>query len=261
MHGIGNDYIVIDNRNGILGEPELSPTAKKICLRHFSVGADGLLLVQNADSADIRMRMFNPDGSEAEMCGNGIRCFSKYVFENDILSKKEFSIDTMDGIKKISLETERDVVKKVLVDMGTPKVHELNQNFSVEKKEFKLNSISMGNPHAVFFVEKITDELVLGLGPKIEVHERFQPKKTNVEFVKVKNSTEIEVRVWERGVGETLACGTGACAAVVAGISNGILDSQVEVHLLGGTLKIKYEKEKVSMEGPAETSFTGQIII
>ena len=226
MHGLGNDYIVIDNRGVELSEDELPDLAIKLCRRRVGVGADGLLLVCNSRVADAKMRIFNPDGTEAEMCGNGIRCFAKYCFENGIAKKNLISVETLAGIKELRLKVEGGAVTSVRVNMGSPCFEAekipiigngtfINKPLDVDGKILMATALSMGNPHCVIFVNNIDDYPVDAVGPKVEDHKLF-PKRTNVEFVQVISRKRLKVRVWERGVGETLACGTGACASVVA---------------------------------------------
>jgi len=267
MHGAGNDFMVIDNRDGKIKENKLSEFAKRFCERKFSVGADGLLLVYNSDVADVKMRMFNPDGTEAEMCGNGIRCFVKFCYENGITRKKELKIETLAGIKHIWLSV-NDEVKSVKVDMGAPSFERkslrvrgggkcLGKRLKVDGETYEVTCLSIGNPHCVLFVDDLDAFPVQKIGPKIEVHKVF-PNRTNVEFVQVVNRGEIRVRVWERGARETLACGTGACASAVASYYLGKTDKEVTVHLLGGDLKILYDRG-IFMTGPAVKVFTGEL--
>jgi diaminopimelate epimerase len=267
MHGTGNDFIVIDNRDGKIKENKLSEFAKRICKRRFSVGADGLLLVYDSDVADVRMRMFNPDGTEAEMCGNGIRCFVKFCYENGITRKKELKIETLAGIKHTWLSV-NDEVKSVKVDMGAPSFKReslpmlgegkcIGEKLKVDGEIYEVTCLSVGNPHCVLFVDDLEAFPVQEIGPKIEAHRMF-PKRTNVEFVQVINRGEIKVRVWERGAGETLACGTGACASAVASHTLGKTDKEVTVHLLGGDLKILYDSN-IFMTGPAVKVFVGEL--
>ena len=268
MHGLGNDYIIVDNRKGIIGEKEITYLAKKICERRFSIGADGLLLVHDSSIADVKMRIFNADGTEAEMCGNGIRCFSKYCYENNIVKRKTMSIETMSGIKGTWLTTEEGEVKKVRVDMGIPvferrhlpmigKGSFINKELEIDKEKFKMTCLSVGNPHCVIFVDDVKNFPVQELGPKIENHSFF-PNRINVEFVQVLNKDEISIRVWERGCGETLACGTGACASVVAGNVINKIKNKVTAHLLGGDLDIEFS-EKIFMTGTAEKVYEGKM--
>ena len=267
MHGTGNDFIVIDNRDGKIREDKLSEFAKRVCERRFSVGADGLLLVYNSDVADVKMRMFNPDGSEAEMCGNGIRCFVKFCYENEIARKKELKVETQAGIKHTWLCV-NDEVKSVKVEMGEPSFERrsipmrgegkcFGETLAVKGETYEVTCLSMGNPHCVLFVDDLEAFPVQHIGPKIEVHRVF-PKRTNVEFVQVINRGEIRVRVWERGAGETLACGTGACASAVASHTLGKTDNEVTVHLLGGGLAVLYDRN-VFMTGPAVKVFLGEL--
>ena len=268
MHGLGNDYIVIDNRNEKISNAEATALTRKLCERRFSVGADGLLLVSNSAVADMKMRIFNADGSEAEMCGNGIRCFAKYCYENNIARKGELTVETLAGIKRTWLTVENDLVTSVMVDMGVPMLERgkipmlgngtcINEDLQVKGEAYKVTCLSVGNPHCVIFVDAVDDFPVQHVGPKIENHRLF-PKRTNVEFAQVLNSNELKVRVWERGSGVTLACGTGACAAVAAGNLLRKLESKVRVHLLGGDLEIEYV-EHLFLNGPAEKVFEGTL--
>ena len=268
MHGLGNDFIVIDNRDEKIGDSEATALALRLCERRFSVGADGLLLVSNSAVADVKMRIFNADGSEAEMCGNGIRCFAEYCYENNVTQKNELTVETLAGIKRTRLTVENQVVKSVMVDMGTPELDRskipmlgngtcINENLQIDKEQYKITCLSVGNPHCVIFVEKVDDFPVQLVGPKIENHNLF-PKKTNVEFVQVLNRNELKVRVWERGCGETLACGTGACAAVAAGNLLQKVSGKVTVHLLGGDLEVEYA-DRLFLSGPAEKVFEGKL--
>ena len=267
MHGAGNDFIVLDNRDGKIKENKLSEFAKHICERRFSVGADGLLLVYDSDVADVRMRMFNPDGTEAEMCGNGIRCFVKFCYENGITRKKELKVETLAGIKRTWFSVNGEV-KSVKVDMGAPSFERkslpmlgegkcIGEKLKVDEEIYEVTCLSVGNPHCVLFVDDLEAFPVQEIGPKIEAHRVF-PKRTNVEFVQVVNRGEIRVRVWERGAGETLACGTGACASAIASHTLGKTDKEVTVHLLGGDLKILYDRH-IFMTGPAVKVFVGEL--
>ncbi|MEM1602806.1 MAG: diaminopimelate epimerase [Candidatus Bathyarchaeia archaeon] len=270
MHGLGNDYILIDNRDGKLCEEVLSPLAKKLCKRRFSVGADGLLLVYDSTVADVRMRIFNADGSEAEMCGNGIRCLAKYCYENGIVSRSAINIETLAGVKTVWLSIDKGRVKAATVDMGKPEFERssipvtgegefINEELKVDGEVFRATCLSVGNPHCVIFVENIDSFPVEYYGPRIENSPIF-PKRINVEFVQVVGRDLIRVRVWERGVGETLACGTGACASVVAGNVLGLIGRECRVQLLGGELSVKYDEDgRIFMSGPAETVYRGVI--
>ena len=279
MEGIGNDYVYIDNINQNVDNPnELS---KKISDRHFGIGSDGLILISKSDQADFKMNVYNPDGSEAEMCGNGIRCASKFVYDKGLTDKTEITIETLAGIKTLELTLENGKVSLVKVDMGKPilevykipvinyEVHKSLEGISFVKTDFdlcigdkttKLTCVSMGNPHAVCFVDNVNDIDIEKIGPMIENAENF-PNRTNVEFIDIINSKQINMRVWERGVGETLACGTGACASVVASVLNGYTEREVIVNLLGGKLEISYDKNNnhVYLKGPARTVYEGEI--
>ncbi len=268
MHGLGNDYVVIDNRDGEITEKETPALAKKLCERRFSVGADGLLLVSNSAKADVRMRIFNADGSEAEMCGNGIRCFAKYCHENGIVKKDEFAVETLAGVKQVWLTVKDGEVKLVKVDMGAPDWNRkslpmtgegtcINENLQVDDETYKVTCLSMGNPHCVIFVDNVDEFPVEYIGPMIENHEAF-PKRTNVGFVQVLSKNELKLRVWERGCGETLACGTGTCAAVAAANKLGKVKDKVTVHVLGGDLQVEVGKT-LFLSGAAEKVFEGRL--
>ena len=268
MHGLGNDYVVVDNRKEEIREHELRGIAQTLCERRFSIGADGMLLICDSEIADVKMRIFNADGSEAEMCGNGIRCFAKYCYENDITKKIEISIETLAGTKKVWLNIVDANVQSVRVDMGPP-VYEkqfipmlgdgtcINEDLEVGDRTFRVTCLSVGNPHCVTFVDNVKDFPVEAIGSQIENHKIF-PKRTNVEFVQVLNRRELIVRVWERGVGETLACGTGACASAAAAHLLGKTDARIVVHLPGGDLEIEIPKS-ILMTGPAQKIFHGML--
>jgi diaminopimelate epimerase len=270
MHGLGNDYIVIDNRGGALSEDELPSIAIKLCKRRFGVGADGLLLIQPSQKADVKMRILNPDGSEAEMCGNGIRCLAKYCFESGLVRKTSFLVETLAGTKTLDLKVEDAIVKSVRVNMGSPsfEAEEIPMKWNgtfIDKPvqaggtTMKATALSMGNPHCVVFVENVEGYPVETIGSLLENQELF-PKRTNVEFVQIVSRDKLRVRVWERGVGETLACGTGACASVVAAKILGKVNEKVTVELLGGEVTVEYSSSgSVFMEGPAEKVFEGVI--
>lgn len=269
MHGLGNDYIVVDNRDRKIADEETYALAKKLCERRFGVGADGFILACKSTVADVKMRIFNPDGTEAEMCGNGIRCLAKFCFENKIAKKEFMSVETLAGIKETWLRVENGEVKSVKVNMGKPQFEMekipmlgkgtfINQPISLNGKEVRATSLSLGNPHCVVFVDKVDTYPVSDVGPKIERHKLF-PKRTNVEFVQILSKKEMHVRTWERGVGETLACGTGACASVVAANLLEKTGERVTVHLLGGDLKVEYLNGTVFMDGSAEKVFEGHI--
>jgi diaminopimelate epimerase len=267
MHGLGNDYVVIDNRDEKISDAEAAELALKLCRRRFSVGADGILFVSNS-AADVKMRIFNADGSEAEMCGNGIRCFAKYCYENGIARKNELVVETLAGNKRAWLTVENGLVVSVMVDMGVPVLERskipmvgqgtcIDEDLQVDGESFKVTCLSVGNPHCVIFVDDVDDFPVQRVGSKIENHRVF-PKRTNVEFAQVLSENEVKVRVWERGCGETLACGTGACATVVAGNLLKKLGGKVRVHLLGGDLEVEYA-QRLFLNGPAEKVFEGTL--
>ena len=274
-HGLGNDYIILNDIVWQIPEEKKSILVIKLCEVHFSIGADGLIFVCNSNKADIRMRIFNDDGSEAEMCGNGIRCFSKYVYENNIVKKQTMKIETLKGIMIAELNIVNGVVKSVKIDMGPPILECekipvvstkdektcIEESIKILDRNFTFTGVSMGNPHAVIFVDKqLNDEDLNKYGSPIETNERF-PKKTNVEFVKIKSNTEAQLRVFERGVGITKSCGTGTCAAVVAGTLQGQFKEKapITVHNDGGDLIITYTGNTVFMEGPVEFVFEGKI--
>ncbi|MCW4017439.1 MAG: diaminopimelate epimerase [Candidatus Bathyarchaeota archaeon] len=266
MHGLGNDYVVIDNRDGKIVDQELSALAKRLCERRFNVGADGLLLVCGSEVADVKMRIFNADGSEAEMCGNGVRCFAKYCFEKGIVEKSEFNVETLAGVKPVWLTVEGKEVKLIKVDMDAPNWERkalpmvgegtcIDENLQVNDESYKVTCLSMGNPHCVIFVDNVGEFPVEYIGPVIEKHQTF-PNRTNVGFVQVLGKGELKVRVWERGCGETLACGTGTCAAVAAANRLGKVGNKVRVHVLGGDLQVEVGKT-LFLSGPAEKVFEG----
>lgn len=271
MHGIGNDYIYVNAIEEKVENPaELS---KRLSKYHFGVGSDGLVLIMESKVADFRMRMFNPDGTEAEMCGNASRCVAKYVYEKGLTTKTKFTIETGAGIKNVWLHIADGDVKTVTIDMGEPILKPsliptiltdaepvLMQKLTNANGEYMVNCVSMGNPHCVIFRESIALVDIKKEGPAIECHPAF-PKKTNVEFAEVIDSSTIKMRVWERGTGETLACGTGACATLVAARLNGLCDSKVTLKLLGGDLQIEWNEadNHIYMTGAAVTIFEGKI--
>jgi len=272
-HGLGNDYIIINDIKWNIPEKKKPDLAVKLCEIHFSVGADGLIFVCDSEKADIRMRIYNNDGTEAELCGNGVRCFSTYLYDNDIVKKDEISIETLKGIIGAKLNLKDDTVESVQIDMGPPILdcEEIpvtsegisnkcvNEPIVILDKIFNFTAVSMGNPHAVIFVKaQLNDDELNMYGSTIEDHERF-PNKTNVEFVKIITEEECIVRVFERGVGITKSCGTGACASVVAGSILGILKKKtpITVHNDGGDLRITYSGKTVLMEGQIQKVFEG----
>ncbi len=270
MQGLGNDYVYVNCLKETIADPPA--LAKKISDRHFGVGSDGLIMINPSDKADFEMEMYNADGSRAEMCGNGIRCVAKYVYDYGLTDKTRISVETLAGIKYLDLTVENGKVSLVRVDMGRPILEPENipvqaegsrvvdEPLTVDGKEYRMTCVSMGNPHAVIFVDQDVRKLPLEqIGPSFENHERF-PKRINTEFARVLDRRTVEMRVWERGSGETLACGTGTCATAVACVLNGLTEDEITVHLLGGDLYIKWDREKdtVYMTGPAETVFDGE---
>ena len=273
MHGCGNDYIYVNCMEKMVKNPE--KVAIYVSDRHFGIGSDGLILICPSKVADFRMAMYNADGSEGKMCGNGVRCIAKYVYEYGLTDKDKISIETKGGIKYLDLTIEDGKVVLVKVNMGAPILEPkqipvtigtdrcVNEAITVDGKEYYITCVSMGNPHAVTFVDD-TDSLPLEqLGPHFEKHEAF-PDRVNTEFVQVLNRKEVKMRVWERGTGVTMACGTGTCATVVAAILNGLVEKEAEVILDGGNLHISWEGDSsahVFMTGPAEKVFEGEYII
>ena len=270
MHGAGNDYIYVNCfQEKTLPEDPVT-LAQKVSHRRFGVGSDGLILIEPSQVADARMRMFNADGSESEMCGNGIRCVAKYVYDHGIAKKDQLKIETGRGVLSLELQVEDGKAKFITVDMGTPILDAalipttlsgdkvIGQKVTFGNQELSVTCVSMGNPHCVTFVPQATDALVLGLGPSIECDPRF-PKRTNVEFVEVISPTELRQRTWERGSGETWACGTGASAVCVAGVLTGVSQREVLIHLLGGDLKLRWDEKSghVFMTGGATEIFSG----
>lgn len=270
MHGCGNDYIYVNCMEKIVENPE--ETAIRVSDRHFGIGSDGLILICPSDLADFRMAMYNADGSEGKMCGNGVRCIAKYVYEYGLTDKDKISIETKGGIKYLDLTIEDGKVVLVKVNMGAPilepeqipvrlgKEDCVNQEIVVDGVSYQITCVSMGNPHAITFVEDTQSLPLEKIGPAFEHHEVF-PDRVNTEFVQVLNRKEVNMRVWERGSGETLACGTGACATVVACVLNGLTENEVTVHLLGGDLFLNYDEENntVWMTGPAVVVCDGEI--
>ena len=270
MQGCGNDYVYVDCTKGIPFDPV--KTAIAVSNRNFGIGSDGLILICASDKADFRMQMHNADGSESEMCGNGIRCVGKFVYDKGLTKKTTVSIETGAGIKILKLDVKDGKVASARVDMGepitlakdVPVVSEnekvINEDITVLDKTFKMTCVSMGNPHAVVFVDDTASFDLYKYGPAFETHARF-PRRTNTEFVQIISKDEANMRVWERGSGETLACGTGTCASVVAAFLNGLTERRVLVHLLGGDLLIEFDEATghVFMTGPAVTVFEGEI--
>lgn len=272
MHGLGNDFICINqlkNKNYI-NPNRLEETVRYLCNRNFGIGADGIILVKESNVADIKMEIVNKDGSIASMCGNGIRCISKYVFDRKIVNKKDMDIETRDGIKRVSIAEKDSKAEKVLVNMGKPKfkpdeipIKTEDKNIPVITKrrvldkEFEMNTIFMGNPHTIIIVENLDNIDIKKYGRLIEEDEIF-PEKTNVDFVQILDKSNVKMSVWERGVGETFGCGTGACATAVVLNIRGLVFNVCNVILKGGDLKIKV-KDNVYMEGIATEVFNGKI--
>ena len=272
MHGCGNDYIYIDGAKEHIAQEEKPDFVRRVSDRHFGIGGDGVIFINPSDEADFEMEMYNADGSRAEMCGNGIRCVAKFVYDKGLTDKTDISVISCGKIKYLRLSLKDNKVDTVRVNMGAPeliaakvpvlcdKEQAVDEPITVQDTEYKMTCVSMGNPHAVVFKENVTDLEIEKIGPYFESHERF-PKRTNTEFVKVIDRNTVQMRVWERGTGETLACGTGCCATVVACILNGLTDDTVTVKLLGGELEITWDREAdlVYMTGPATTVFEGEI--
>lgn len=273
MHGLGNDYVYIDctEKTGQKIKDE-SSLAKFVSDRHFGIGSDGLILICDSDVADFKMRMFNYDGTEAEMCGNGIRCVGKFVYDKGLTNKNPITVETLAGIKVLNFNIKEGKVETVKVDMGMPilnpkKIPVISEENPVKNlkikaldKEFKFTCVSMGNPHAITIVDNVEDFDINKYGPILECDKHF-PKKANIEFIEIIDKNKIKMRVWERGAGETLACGTGACASVVACNLNGYINKKATVELLGGNLNIESSEadNHVYMTGPATIVFEGTI--
>lgn len=269
MHGCGNDYVYISGIENKIDDP--NQLSIKVSNRNFGIGSDGLIVINPSDVADFKMSMYNADGSEGKMCGNGIRCVAKYVYDNKLTDKTRITVETLSGIKTLDLNIENEKVKSVRVDMGSPiivarevpvisdKEKVIDEPLVVNNQEYRITCVSMGNPHAITFVDDTDTLNIEHIGPMFENNEIF-PDRVNTEFIQIIDRNTIKMRVWERGSGETLACGTGACASVVACVLNGKTDNKVTVKLLGGDLFIEYDKDKdtVFMTGPATVSFTGE---
>lgn len=274
MHGCGNDYIYVNGASEKISQEEKPDFVRRASDRHFGIGGDGVIFINPSDEADFEMEMYNADGSRAEMCGNGIRCVAKYVYDKGLTDKTDISVISCGKIKYLRLFLKNGKVDSVRVNMGAPELtpaqipviapdgkdQVIDEPIIVQGKEYKMTCVSMGNPHAVIFMDNVTDLEIEKIGPYFENHERF-PKRTNTEFVKVLDRKTVQMRVWERGTGETLACGTGCCATVVSCILNGLTDDTVTVKLLGGELEITWDREAnlVYMTGPAATVFDGEI--
>ncbi|GKU78493.1 diaminopimelate epimerase [Paenibacillus sp. L3-i20] len=271
MNGLGNDFIVIAGESAL--PDNAAELAVQLCNRFFGIGADGLVYILPSDNADFRMRIINSDGSEAEQCGNAIRCVAKYVYDNRLTSKEEITIETLGaGVQKVQLIVNDGIVQTVRVDMGAPILHGLQvpttidaervieHPIEVNGREFKFTAVSMGNPHCVIYVDDATNFELEEWGPKLETHPMF-PRKINVEFVTVNSRTQADMRVWERGAGPTLACGTGACATLVASVLTGATDREATISLKGGDLFIEWNESDnhIYMTGPAAEVFRGNL--
>ena len=268
MHGLGNDYVCINCFRERVEDP--SGFARTLCDRHYGIGADGLILICPSKVSDFKMEIYNSDGSVAGMCGNGIRCLGKYVYDYRLTGKETLSIETKSGIRNMYLHIQDGKACGAMVDMGVPRLNAhsipilsekdlvINDPIEVQRKNYRMTGISMGNPHAVIFSEEINGISLEETGRELEFHPRF-PERANIEFCHVTARDRMEIRVWERGVGETLACGTGACAAVVASVLNDLTDEEVIVKLLGGELSVRWDRKvnHVFLEGPAVKVFDG----
>lgn len=272
MQGAGNDYIYVNCFKEKL--TDINALAKKVSDRHFGIGSDGLVLICPSDKADFKMDMYNSDGTQAEMCGNASRCVGKYVYDKGLTDKTTVTLETLAGIKILDLNVVDGEVNSVRVNMGKPETNPknipilsdkdkfLSESVEVMGKAYKVTGVSMGNPHAVTFIEDVDNLDIEKIGPHFENHPLF-PKRVNTEFAQIIDNRTIKMRVWERGAGETLACGTGACATLVASYMNGFTDNEADLILLGGTLHIKYDtaEDAVYMTGPAKFVFDGTITI
>lgn len=270
MQGCGNDYVYVNGFENKIDNP--NKLSEIVSDRHFGIGSDGLIVINPSERADFKMSMYNADGSEGKMCGNGIRCVAKYVYDNKMTDKTTITVETLSGIKTLELNVKNDKVETVKVNMGTPillpkdvpvvsdKDKVVDEPIVIDDKEYRITCVSMGNPHAITFIENTDDLEIETIGPKFENNPIF-PDRVNTEFIQVLDRNTVKMRVWERGSGETFACGTGACATVVACVLNGLTDNKVTVKLLGGDLFIEYNREEntVYMTGPAKVSFTGKI--
>lgn len=270
MHGAGNDYIYVNCFEESI--EDINETAAKVSDRHFGIGSDGLVLICPSKVADFRMDMYNSDGTQAEMCGNATRCVGKYVYDRGLTDKTQVTLETLAGIKILDLNVKEGKVESVCVNMGSPELKSKNipinsklerfvdEPVLVDGREYKVTGVSMGNPHAVTFIDDTDSLEIEKIGPKFENHPMF-PKRINTEFAQIVDRNTIKMRVWERGAGETLACGTGACATLVAAVLNGLTDNEADLRLLGGTLHIRWDREenKVYMTGPAQFVFDGVI--
>ena len=274
MHGCGNDYIYVNGFTENIGTEDKPQLVRYLSDRHFGIGGDGVIFINPSTEADFEMEMYNADGSRAEMCGNGIRCVAKYVFDYGLTEQTDISIVSFGKTKYLTLTVEQGKVTKVRVNMGAPELIAkevpvisenqivVDEEIVVKDQTYHMTCVSMGNPHAVVFMDDVAQLEIEAIGPFFENHERF-PRRTNTEFVRVIDRNHVEMRVWERGTGETLACGTGCCATVVACVLNDLTDCNVNVKVLGGSIDITWDREAnlVYMTGPAETVFDGEISI
>lgn len=279
MEGCGNDYIYVNGFEERVSQEEKPDLARRLSDRHFGIGGDGLIFINPAEEADFEMEMYNADGSRAEMCGNGIRCVGKFVYDKGLTDKEHITVVSAGKVKYLDLTIEkaggqagRGIVTKVRVNMGSPVLEPaqipvkaagervVDEPVLVEGREYRMTCVSMGNPHAVIFSQGVADLDLARIGPKFENHQRF-PNRTNTEFVEILDRRNVFMRVWERGTGETLACGTGCCATAVACVLNGLTEDKVTVKLLGGELEIEWDRENnlVYMTGPAVTVFEGEV--
>lgn len=274
MHGCGNDYVYVNGFTEKMTQEEKPDWVRKVSDRHFGIGSDGAIFINPSDVADFEMEMYNADGTRSEMCGNGIRCVGKFVYDKGLTDKKEFTVVSAGAIKYLKLTVENGEAVEIEVNMGSPilesnKVPVISENEQViaepieipeTGETYQMTCVSMGNPHAVVFLEDVTGLEIEKIGPFFENHKRF-PNRTNTEFVKVLDRKNVQMRVWERGTGETLACGTGCCATAVACILNGYTEDEVTVHVLGGDIRVFWNREEnvVYMTGPAKTVFEGTI--
>ena len=278
MQGCGNDYIYISGFREKISAKEKPELVRRLCDRHFGVGGDGVIFINPTEKADFEMEMYNADGTGAEMCGNGIRCVAKFVYDKNMTDSEHISVVSAGQVKYLDMIVERQhpwdrgIVRQVRVNMGIPVLKPelipvkangnsmINEPITVNEKEYHVTCVSMGNPHAVIFTEGVKDLDLEQIGPFFEHHEFF-PKRINTEFVEIIDRKNVFMRVWERGAGETLSCGTGCCAAAVAGVLNNLTDSKITVKLLGGELQIEWDRNRnlVFMTGPAETVFEGEV--
>lgn len=272
MHGCGNDYVYVNGFVEKLEQEKKPEIVRRLSDRHFGIGGDGVIFINPSEEADFEMEMYNADGSRSEMCGNGIRCVGKYVYDKGLTDKTQVSVISAGKIKYLTLHTENGKVKTVRVNMGEPEFvaanvpvisqneHVIDEEIEVNGQTYKMTCVSMGNPHAVVFIDDTESLAIEQIGPHFENHERF-PRRTNTEFVQVIDRNYVKMRVWERGTGETLACGTGCCATAAACVLNGLTENEITVEVLGGKIQIEWNREEnlIYMTGPAETIFDGEV--